>query len=150
MHWQKSSERRVQVRQSLLTATWNTVLSSILGLVIAIFVTAVLTGTKVPFVSGDRANFIVLAVLGIVLCIKGNSHSALMFGWTNPQYWAHSISVVGMGLGVLALLLVAFTLGDINIPLFSGYKTAFPILAIIIFIKLGLKILQNRIINNKT
>ncbi len=138
------------MRETFLTARWNTILSSVLGLVIAIFVLAVLTGTKAPFVSGDRTNFLILAVLGIFLCIKGNSHSAMMFGWTNSQYWTNPISIIGMGLGVLALLFVIFTLGNINIPLISGYKTAFLMLAIIIFIKLGLKILQNRILNIKT
>jgi hypothetical protein len=132
------------MKGTLLTARWNTVMSSVLGLVIAIFVIAVWTGINAPFVSGEKSNFIILAVLGIFLCVKGNSHSAMMYGWTNPLYWKNSISIIGMVLGAFALLLIAFTIVGINIPLIDGYRMSFRVLAIIIFLKFGLKIIQNR------
>ncbi len=135
------------MKETFLTARWNTVISLVLGLLIAAFVIAVLAGDKAPFALGERTNFTILAVLGIFICVKGNSHSALMFGWTNSRYWLNPISIVGMGLGVLALLLVIISLAKIGIPFISGKMTAFLVLAVIIFIKIALKILQNRILD---
>jgi len=126
-----------------LTARWNTVISVVLGLVTAIIVIAVLSGAKGPFVYGEKTSFLVLAALGAFLCVKGNSHSATMFGWMNPVYWTHPINIIGMILGVVALLLIVLTLAGINIPHITGYKTAFLVLAVIIFLKVGLKILFN-------
>ena len=132
------------MKGSLFTARWNTLLSIVLGLLTAIFVFAVLIGVKVPLVSGEKENFIALAVFGAVLCVAGNSHSATMFGWANPRYWGNTFSLIGMGLGAAAALLIVLTLFGMKIPLITGYKTAFIGLAIIIFLKVGLKILQNK------
>jgi hypothetical protein len=130
-------------KESFFTAGWNTLLSIALGLLTAIFVFAVLTDKKVPFVSGEKESFIALAIFGAVLCVAGNSHSATMFGWTNPRYWGNAFSIIGMGLGALAALLIVLTLSSIKNPLITGYKTAFIGLVVIILLKVGLKILQN-------
>jgi uncharacterized membrane protein len=132
-----------------LTARWNTVISIVLGLVTAIFVIAVLSSAKGPLAYGEKTSFIVLAALGAFLCVKGNSHSATMFGWMNPVYWTNPINIIGMILGVVAVLLVVLTLVGINIPLITGYNTAFLVLAAIIFLKVGLKILFNTRIRAK-
>jgi len=128
---------------SFLTARWNTLLSVVLGLLTAIFVIAVLTGKGALFVSGEKERFIVLAVFGAVLCVIGNAHSATIFGWTNPLYWGSAFSIIGMGLGAAAALLIVLTLLGTKIPLVTGYERAFIGLAVIIFLKVGLKILQN-------
>lgn len=54
-----------------------------------------------------------------------------------------------MILGVAAVLLVVLTLIGINILLITGYKTAFLVLAVIIFLKVGLKILFNTRVKKK-
>ncbi len=131
------------MKGTFLAARWNTLLSTVLGLLTAFFVFAVLTSMKAPIVSGQKENFIALAVLGAVLCVAGNSHSATMFGWTNTLYWANAFSIIGMVLGAAAASLIVLTLLGINIPFITGYKTAFIILMVIIFLKLGFKIIQN-------
>ncbi|UCE21098.1 MAG: hypothetical protein JSV46_02355 [Candidatus Aminicenantes bacterium] len=131
------------MKETFLTARVNTLLSTVLGILTAIFVIAVLTGWKVPVVSGEKEHFIILAVFGAVLCVAGNSHSATMFGWTNSLYWTNAFSIIGMVLGFGAASLIVLTLLGINIPLIAGYKTAFIVLTGIIFLKVGLKILQN-------
>lgn len=137
------------MKGSFLTAHWNTIISAVLGLVIAIFVSVVLSGARGPFVFGEKTSFLVLAALGAFLCVKGNSHSATVFGWMNPIYWINPINIIGMILGVAAVLLVVLTLIGINILLITGYKTAFLVLAVIIFLKVGLKILFNTRVKKK-
>ncbi len=137
------------MKGSFLTAYWNTIISAVLGLVIAIFVSVVLSGARGPFVFGEKTSFLVLAALGAFLCVKGNSHSATVFGWMNPIYWINPINIIGMILGVAAVLLVVLTLIGINILLITGYKTAFLVLAVIIFLKVGLKILFNTRVKKK-
>ncbi len=131
------------MKGTILTARVNTLLSTVLGILTAIFVIAVLTGWKIPFVSGEKEYFIILAVFGAVLCVAGNSHSATLFGWTNSLYWTNAFSIIGMGLGFVATSLIVLTLIGINFPLIVGYKTSFIVLTGIIFLKVGLKILQN-------
>lgn len=132
------------MKGAFLTARWNTLISTVLGLLTAYFVFAVLTSMKAPFVSGEKENFIALAVFGAVLCVAGNSHSATMFGWTNPIYWANVFSIIGMVLGFAAAFLIVLTLFSIKIPIITGHRTAFIFLTVIILLKVGLKILQNR------
>jgi len=128
---------------TILTARKNPQLSAVLGIMTAIFVIAVLTGRKVPVVSGEKEYFIILAVFGAVLCVAGNSHSATLFGWTNSLYWTNAFSIIGIVLGLAAANLIVLTLLGINIPFLAGYKTAFMGLPGIIFLKVGLKIVQN-------
>lgn len=135
--------RRNIIKDNFLTARWNTLFSAVLGLLVTVFVISVLTALKVPLISGEKASFIVLAVLGAVLCVGGNSHSATMFGWMNPVYWTNPINIMGMILGIVALLLAVFVLAGINVPFLRGQRTAFIVLAAIIFLKVGLKILFN-------
>ena len=137
------------MKGNFLTARWNTVMSTVLGLLAAIFVIAVLSGAKGPFAYGEKTSFIVLAALGGFLCVKGNSHSATMFGWMNPVYWTHPLNIIGMILGVAAVLLIVLTLIGIDIPLITGYKTAFLVLTVIIFLKVGLKIIFNTIVRKE-
>jgi len=54
------------------------------------------------------------------------------------------INIIGSVLGVAATLVIIFTFKDINIPLISGYTTAFQVLAGLLLFKVGLKILQDR------
>jgi len=92
---------------------------------------------KVPFVSGEKANFIALIHIGVAVSIASNWRLARDLRLTD------SINISGSILGVAATLLIIFTVKDINIPLITGYKSAFLALAVLLFLKVGLKILFN-------
>lgn len=125
------------MKRNFLTVHWNTILSSILRLILVFFVIAVVTGMKVPFVSGEKANFIALIHIGVAVSIASNWRLARDLRLTD------SINISGSILGVAATLLIIFTVKDINIPLITGYKSAFLALAVLLFLKVGLKILFN-------
>jgi hypothetical protein len=76
-----------------------------LGIVAVLLVAAVLTNTSVPFISGDRAAFVALAVIGMSMCALGGIGKAQA-----GLGWAHPLTIVGIVLGSLALLLVAAVL----------------------------------------
>lgn len=124
-----------------MTARWNTILSLVLGVLAVLLFIAVLTGVNIPFAAGGMTSFIALAVIGVTACVAGNSHSATMFGWTSSTYWTNPTSIIGMVLGAIAILLIILTLIGI-----TGLNMAFIVLGVIVFIKVGLKILQNAIL----
>lgn len=122
----------------LIIKRWNTILSSVLRLLLVGFVIAVLAGIKIPFVSGEKTSFIILIHIGVAVSIASNWRFIVGLKWTDP------INIIGSILGVAATLVIVFTLKDIDIPFISGYTTAFQVLAILLFLKVGLKILQDR------
>ena len=117
---------------------WHSILLSILRLLLVFFVIAVLVRIKIPFVSGERASFIALIHIGVVVGIASNWRFIIGLRWTDP------INIIGSILGAAATLVIVFALRDINIPFISGYTTAFQVLAVLLIIKVGLKILQDR------
>jgi len=92
-----------------------------------------LTGKQVPFISGDRAAFIALAVMGFLvrLCTSVRLPNT-------KSYWPHPIAILVGVLGALALLLIIAVLAGIKLPLIAGDREAFIALAVIIFSKSGL------------
>ncbi len=124
-----------------MTARWNTRISLVFGILAAIFFVAVMTGVDFPFAAGGMSSFMTLAVIGVVACVVGNSHSAVRFGWTSTTYWTNPMSVIGMVLGAASLILIILTLAGI-----TGPTIAFTVLGIIVFLKVGLKILQNTVV----
>lgn len=98
----------------------------------------VLTGIKIPFVSGEKSSFIILIHMGVAVSIASNWRFIIGLKLTDP------INIIGSVLGLAATLVIIFTLKDINIPFISGYTTAFQVLAGLLLLKVGLKILQDR------
>lgn len=122
---------------------WNFLLSTVLRLLLVCFVIAVLMSIKIPFVSGEKSNFIALIYIGVAVSIASNWRFIIGLKWTDP------INIIGSILGVAATLVIVFTLKDIKIPYISGYTTAFYVLALLLLFKVGLKILHNRIIKTE-
>ena len=123
-----------------LTRAQN-IVSTALGVIVALFVFAVLTDFQIPLVSGIESAFFILAIVGFSICALGISHSIKARGFLHP------LNIVGVVLGVLALPLFFFTdVFGVKILLFDiGYRTAFIILAAIIFSKWVLARLGNLI-----
>ena len=117
---------------------WNFLLSLVLRLLLVCFVIAVLIGIKIPFVSGEKSSFMALIYIGVAVSIASNWRFVIGLKWTDP------INIIGSILGVAAVLVIVLTLKDIEIPLISGYGPAFQMLAALLFLKVGLKILQDR------
>lgn len=107
------------MKATFLIKRWNTLLSWVLRLLMASFVIAVLTGIKIPFVSGEKSSFIILIHIGVAVSIASNWRFIIGLRLTDP------INIIGSVLGVAATLVIIFTLKDINIPHISGYTTAF-------------------------
>jgi hypothetical protein len=61
----------------------------------------VLTGRKIPMISGDRAALLALFVIGFCMCAVGISRVSA------TGQWAHPLTIIGYFLGVLALLVAA-------------------------------------------
>jgi hypothetical protein len=111
---------------------WNALLSSALGIVAVLFVLAVLSGRKVPLISGDRAAFIALAVIGFAMCSIGMGKIATGLGWTQP------ITIIGIVRGALLVLLVIAVLAGWRVPFITDYRAAFTTVAVIGLVKWAL------------
>ena len=105
---------------------------AVLGIVAALLVVAFLTGTPVPFLSGDRSAFLVLAAVGFLMCALGMGHSLATYGWRDP------INLIGTVLGVAILLLVLAVLVGVQVPLIAGDREAFIAVAVLGATKIAL------------
>ncbi len=101
---------------------------------------AVLAGLNVPFAEEGMTSFIALAVISIATCVV-NALSAARFGWTNSTYWTNPMTIIGMVLGVASIILIVLTLAGVTEP-----TIVFSVLGVIVFLKVGLKILQNTVV----
>ena len=123
-----------------ISARWNTIVSLVLGVLAAILFISVLSGLDVPFAEGGMTSFAALAVISIGTCVA-NAFYAARFWQTNSTYWTNPMTIIGMVLGVASLLLIVFTLIGV-----TGVTMAFTVLGVIVFVKVGLKILQNAVL----
>jgi hypothetical protein len=105
------------------------VIGTIIGLAALYVVLAHLGGRSVQFVSDDRTAFIVLAVIGMVMCAFGIQTISNSTGWMSPG------AFIGAAIGIL--ILIAFVLALLNRPmfLFANYRSGFIALAFAILIK---------------
>ena len=110
-------------------AIGTAVIGTIIGLLALYVVVAHLGGRSVPFVTDDRTAFIVLAVIGIVMCGFGIQTILNSTGILSPG------AFIGAVLGILVL--IAFVLALMNRPMFllSNYRTGFIALAIVMLAK---------------
>ena len=105
------------------------VIGTIIGLLALYVLVAHLGGRSVPFVTDDRTAFIVLAVIGMVMCSFGIQTILRSTGLLSPG------TFIGAVLGILVL--IAFVLALMNRPMFllSSYRTGFIALAIVMLAK---------------
>ena len=138
------------MKGEFLTTRWNNIFSIVLGCVAVFFVIAVLTGVQVPFAAGGKTSFIALVVIGGIGCGVSEVQSALRFRRTKWRWKRHThpLTITGQVLGVLALLLIIFTFRGMDILFITGYRTAFIVLAVIIFILFGLNIRRNAVLKS--
>lgn len=111
----------------IITATIGT----LIGLVALYVVVGHLSGRSIPLVSDDRTAFIVLAVIGMVMCALGIQTILHSTGLLSPG------TFIGAAIGIL--ILIAFILALMNRPmfLFANYRAGFIALAFAMLIKWG-------------
>ncbi len=102
--------------------------SIVLSILVALFVFAVLTGKKVPLISGDKTAFIILFILGFSMSVL----SGIRDGAETFEGMAASVRNTLIVLGLLAVVLFIVMLAGVKVPLISGYRKAFAVLATII------------------
>jgi hypothetical protein len=110
----------------------------ILRVVLVGFVIAVLFGIKFPLESGGKSLFIALIHLGVAVGIVSNWRFIIGLNWKDP------INIIGSLLGAAATLVIVFAVKNMKMPLIDGYTTAFYVLGVLLIVKIGLKILQDR------
>jgi hypothetical protein len=105
-----------------------------MGIVVALLIGAVLAGFHRILGLSDRSAFVVLTATGMVFCLAGMKIE--VYGWKNP------FNLVGSGIGVLILLLVAAIFTGIPFPGVAGDREAFIVLSILIVVKVVLGLLR--------
>ncbi|GEM_PF-1722128 len=105
------------------------VLGTLVGVVALYVVIAHLGGRSVPFVTDDRTAFVVLAVVGMVMCAFGIQTILHSTGWLSPG------TFVGIALGILVLIAFAMALMDKPMLLLADYRAGFIALAVVILTK---------------
>ena len=109
------------------TIKWISIISGAVSILVALFIFAVLTDKKVPLISGDKAAFVILFILGFSMSVLAGIRDGKNFQQMIPL-----VMISLMVLGALAVLLFIVTLIGIKIPLISGYRRAFVAMATII------------------
>jgi hypothetical protein len=94
-------------------------------------------GVNFPFASGDKSNFIALIHIGVAVGIVSNWRFIIGLKWNDP------INIIGSLLGIAATLVIVFAIKDIKMPFIPGYTTAFHVLAVLLILKIGLKMIQD-------
>lgn len=117
---------------------WINIISGVVSILVALFIFAFLTGKKVPLISGDKAAFIILFILGFSMSVLAGIRDG-----ENFQQMIPLVMISLMVLGALAVLLFIVTLIGIKIPLISGYRRAFVAMAAIIASKWAIVHLYN-------
>lgn len=87
--------------------------ASIPGLLALALVVAVLSGARLPVISTDRDAFLAMLGLGWLGCMVSAGSTVQALGWRHP------ISLLGVALGVVALILVALVFTGTTAPLAS-------------------------------
>ena len=95
-----------------------------------LLVVAVVTGRRLPLITGDKAAFYTLLIVGVAMCAMGPLAEIAEKG-----AWLSLSGLIGIILGGLALVLAAAVLFGIQLPLIASERTAFLALAGIVVAK---------------
>lgn len=109
---------------------WINIVSGAVSILVALFIFAVLTDKKVPLISGDKAAFVILFILGFSMSVLAGIRDGKNFQQMIPL-----VMISLIVLGALAVLLFILTLIGIKIPFIFGYRRAFVAMATIIVSK---------------
>lgn len=104
-----------------------------LGILATVIVFLVLTGRKVPLLSGDRSALLAFVVIGMFICSNAGIGRVAA-----SEAWWHPFSIIGYLLGAVIIVIgIAAMIGK-NIPPMTSYHQSFIVVAVIAAIKLVL------------
>jgi hypothetical protein len=107
------------------TATGPSISTIGLGLAALLLIFLVLTGRPIPFISGYRAAFFVLLVIGMAMCAPAIGRAITSGTWTQP------LPLIASAIGVVIVLLGIAVLLGAQVPLITGEREAFIALALL-------------------
>ena len=128
------------------STNWRvSIASGAVAILAVLLIFAVLTHKNLPLISGDKAAFITLFIIGFSMSllagIRDNPGGTFqMPGWT---------SILLMVLGFLAVVLLILMLVGVKIPMIPGYREVFVALTIIVALKWLFVHLYNLIVLSK-
>ena len=96
---------QAQARAGFVPLPVGTVVSTILGIAVAVIVLSVAANRSVPLISSDVAAFWVVAAVGVTMCtLAGVGQAPAALGW------AHPYTLTGILFGTVAVVLMAMVL----------------------------------------
>jgi uncharacterized membrane protein len=131
-----NNEEIHRMKTNAISSTGSSTTTILLGILAAALVFAVLTGRKVPLISGERAALIVLVVIGMAMCANGIGRVAA------AGAWAHPFSIVGYLLGALILVVAGAAILSRSLPLVPGVHQAIIAVSALGVLKLVVSILH--------
>ena len=124
------------MKANAISFTGSSGTTILLGILAAALVFAVLSGRKVPLISGERAALIVLVVIGMAMCTNGIGRVAAAGAWTHP------LSILGYLLGALILVVAGAAILGRPLPLAPGVHQAIIAVSVLGVLKLVVSILH--------
>ncbi len=111
----------------------NGIIVLVLGISAALLVFFVLTGRPVPIVGNGGGALLALGIIGIAMCALGGIGPVqATLGWNHP------LTIVGIILGIAALLIVILPLIGVRLPMMADARSAVLALAVIMAVKVVL------------
>lgn len=124
------------MKANAISSTGSSTTTILLGILAAALVFALLTGRKVPLISGERAGLIVLVVIGMAMCTNGIGRVAAAGAWTHP------LSILGYLLGALILVVAGAAILGRPLPLVPGVHQAIIAVSVLEVLKLVFSIVH--------
>lgn len=115
----------------------SNVLTVVLAAMTVVLVGAVMNGTRLPFITGDREAVIALAAVGFLMCATGPLGDV-----AKDSSWLSWSGILGALLGTVAMVIAGGTILGIQLPFVTTERGAFIALAVVVFAKLGIGILH--------
>jgi hypothetical protein len=115
---------------TLSTNTINPALI-VLGILAVALIAFVVTGSRIPLLSSERAALIALVVIGMAMCSMGGISRVAASG-----AWLHPFSIVGYILGAAIIVIGIAALFGKQIPPLTSYYQSFIVVAVMAAVKL--------------
>ena len=119
------------MKSNLFNFNGVTVASYAVGTLAVLLIYSVMTGKRVPVISGDKAAFILLWITGLAMSIPAGSRDFPDGKFTIPGI---PLTIL-MVLGFAAFAVLVLKLVGVKLPGIMTYRQAFNLLAVIISVK---------------
>ncbi len=125
------------MKANSVSPSGTNVLPIILGILAAALVFMVLTGRKVPLLTGERASLLALVAIGMVICANAG-----IGPMAAKHAWFHPFSIIAYVLGAVIVAIGLAAVFGKNIPPLTGYHQSFIAVTLISVLKLVLTVVH--------